>query len=317
MRYLKLYEEYTKDEWITKYKLPSDNIRFYYIQKALYEPKEEKVDIKKLTDTWDGYDDLVFTENDGNDIIFYEGFVKSCWDSLFMKDEYNGLSKEEAVQKMIDERFTRISNDLGLNLKEYSFDGKILKIVFNKKTHLMGKEYIKILKKIINRQLDTMDIESIDNMEIVDIEFRDGFRSNRIMVDISPTLKYAERRVVWPQVYYMIRDTIESIGLNSDEWDVLPEFKYPESDKHPFEETVVGESRIRTFNKDVLTEELVWHRDKEDRLVEIIEGNGWELQLDDKLPVKMNNGDRFIIPEGVYHRVKRGIDKLVIKITRL
>jgi hypothetical protein len=109
----------------------------------------------------------------------------------------------------------------------------------------------------------------------------------------------------------MIRDTIESIGLNGDEWDVL------ESDKHPFEESIVGESRIRTFNKDVLTEELVWHRDKEDRLVEIIEGNGWELQLDNELPVKMNDGDSFIIPEGVYHRVKRGSDKLVIKITAL
>jgi len=118
--------------WLTKYSLPSDNIRFYYIQKALYEPTEEKVDIKKLTDTWDGYDDLVFVENNGDSIIFYEGFVKSCWDSLFMKEEYRGLSKEEAVQKMIDDRFTRISNDSGITIEDYSFDGKILKIFFLK-----------------------------------------------------------------------------------------------------------------------------------------------------------------------------------------
>ena len=109
---------------------PSDNIRFYYIQKAIYEPTEEKVVLKKLTDTWDGYDDLVFVENDGNDIIFYEGFVKSCWDSLFLKDEYKGLSKDDAVNKMIEERFTRISNDLGLKIHDYIFDGKILKIIF-------------------------------------------------------------------------------------------------------------------------------------------------------------------------------------------
>ena len=132
MRYLKLYEEYKRDEWVTKYSLPSDNIRFYYIQKALYEPTEKKVDIKKLTDTWDGYDDLVFVESNGDSIVFYEGFVKSCWDSLFMKEEYKGLSKEEAVQKMIDDRFTRISNDLGLTIEDYSFDGKILKIFFTK-----------------------------------------------------------------------------------------------------------------------------------------------------------------------------------------
>jgi hypothetical protein len=178
-------------------------------------------------------------------------------------------------------------------------------------------EDIEILKKVINRQLDTMDIKSVDNMKIVDIEFRGGFMSNKIMVGISPTLKYSERRVVWPQVYRMVRDTIDSMSLNSDEWDVLPVAIESVTDEHPFEETVVGESRIRTFNKDVLTEELVWHRDKEDRLVEIIEGNGWELQLDNELPVKMNDGDSFIIPEGVYHRVKRGSDKLVIKITAL
>ncbi len=134
MRYLKLFEEYKRDEWLTKYNLPSDNIRFYYIQKAIYEPTGEKVNIKKLTDTWDGYDDLVFVENDGDDIIFYEGFVKSCWDSLFMKEEYKGLSKDEAVQKMIKDRFARISNDLGLDIKEYTFDGEILEIIFNKKT---------------------------------------------------------------------------------------------------------------------------------------------------------------------------------------
>ncbi len=178
-------------------------------------------------------------------------------------------------------------------------------------------EDIKILKKIINRQLDKMDIESVDNMEIVDIEIRKGYRPNRIMVGVSPTLKYAERRVVWPQVYSMVSDTVDSIGLSSDDWDVLPVAIESITDEHPFEETVVGESRIRTFNKDVLTEELVWHRDKEDRLVEIIEGNGWELQLDNELPIKMNDGDSFIIPEGVYHRVKRGNDKLVIKITKL
>lgn len=178
-------------------------------------------------------------------------------------------------------------------------------------------EDIEIFKKVINRQLDTMDIESVDNMKIVDIEFRSGFMPNKIMVGVSPTLKYSERRVVWPKVYHMVRDTIESMSLNSDEWDVSPVAIESVTDEHPFEESIVGESRIRTFNKDVLTEELVWHRDREDRLVEIIEGNGWELQLDNELPVKMNDGDSFIIPEGVYHRVKRGSDKLVIKITAL
>jgi len=178
-------------------------------------------------------------------------------------------------------------------------------------------ENIEVLEKIINRQLKKMDIDEVDNMEVIDIELRGGFLINRVKIGVSPMLKYSERRVVWPQVYNMVIDTIKAIGMDPQEWDVVPVAVENKSDEHPFEETVVGESRIRTFNKDVLTEELVWHRDREDRLVEIIEGNGWELQLDNKLPVKMKDGGSFIIPEGVYHRVKRGNDKLVIKITKL
>ena len=178
-------------------------------------------------------------------------------------------------------------------------------------------ENIEVLEEVINRQLKKMDIDEVDNMEVIDIELRGGFLINRVKIGVSPMLKYSERRVVWPQVYYMVIDTIKAIGMNPQEWDVVPVAVENKSDEHPFEETVVGESRIRTFNKDVLTEELVWHRDREDRLVEIIEGNGWELQLDNELPIKMYNGDSFIIPEGVYHRVKRGNDKLVIKITKL
>ena len=178
-------------------------------------------------------------------------------------------------------------------------------------------ENIEVLEKIINRQLKKMDVDEVDNMEVIDIELRGGFLINRIKIGVSPMLKHYELRVVWPQVYNMVIDTIKSIGMDPQEWDVVPVAVENKSDEHPFEETVVGESRIRTFNKDVLTEELVWHRDREDRLVEIIEGNGWELQLDNKLPVKMKDGGSFIIPEGVYHRVKRGNDKLVIKITKL
>ena len=178
-------------------------------------------------------------------------------------------------------------------------------------------ENIEVLEEVINRQLKKMDIDEVDNMEVIDIELRGGFLINRVKIGVSPMLKYSERRVVWPQVYYMVIDTIKAIGMDPQEWDVVPVAVENKSDEHPFEETVVGESRIRTFNKDVLTEELVWHRDREDRLVEIIEGNGWELQLDNELPIKMYNGDSFIIPEGVYHRVKRGNDKLVIKITKL
>mgnify|MGYP006300529139 FL=1 len=71
------------------------------------------------------------------------------------------------------------------------------------------------------------------------------------------------------------------------------------------------------FSESVDTNELKWHRDREDRLVEIIEGGDWELQLDDELPFKLKKGMSVIIPEGVYHRVIKGEGNLKVKITRL
>jgi len=78
---------------------------------------------------------------------------------------------------------------------------------------------------------------------------------------------------------------------------------------------VTENSKIRVFNSDVDSGELHWHRDRETRLIEVIEGDGWKLQLDDKLPVKMNVGGEYLIPEGVYHRTIKGNGDLKIKIT--
>ena len=131
MKHIKLYEQYNKEEWLTKYDLPSDNIRYYYIQKALYSEEDNSIlDIKKLTDTWDGYDDLVFVKKQGDIITFYEGFVPECWKALYMKDEYKGLSKSEAVEKMVNERFRKIANDLNIEILDYIFNGYYLKINF-------------------------------------------------------------------------------------------------------------------------------------------------------------------------------------------
>ena len=56
----------------------------------------------------------------------------------------------------------------------------------------------------------------------------------------------------------------------------------------PFSEKQINDSTVvREFNDDVDTQELIWHMDREDRLVTILESNGWEFQMDNKLPKAM------------------------------
>jgi len=71
---------------------------------------------------------------------------------------------------------------------------------------------------------------------------------------------------------------------------------------------------LRTFSKDVLSEELVWHRDHNDRIVEVLEGENWEIQFENQLPQTLKVGEEYVIPAYTYHRIKRGTTDLVIKI---
>ena len=49
----------------------------------------------------------------------------------------------------------------------------------------------------------------------------------------------------------------------------------------PFEEYKIGtKSFIREFKHDTDSEELIWHQDREDRKITIVEANGWLLQFD-------------------------------------
>jgi len=84
----------------------------------------------------------------------------------------------------------------------------------------------------------------------------------------------------------------------------------------PYKDLEVTEkSKIRIFESNVDSGELHWHRDRETRLIEVIEGNRWQLQLDNELPIEMKVGDKYTIPEGVYHRTIKGEGNLKIKIT--
>jgi hypothetical protein len=72
---------------------------------------------------------------------------------------------------------------------------------------------------------------------------------------------------------------------------------------------------IRTFDPTVSdNEEYVWHRDHNDREVEVLEGSDWKFQFDNELPFVINIGDKLTIPKMVYHRLIPGQTKLRIKI---
>lgn len=72
---------------------------------------------------------------------------------------------------------------------------------------------------------------------------------------------------------------------------------------------------IRTFSEDTNEGDLVWHRDHDDRLIKVLEGNGWQLQYDNELPFVMEQGKTYLINKNVFHRILKGNSNLIIEIT--
>ena len=70
---------------------------------------------------------------------------------------------------------------------------------------------------------------------------------------------------------------------------------------------------IREFSRNTPTYELVWHRDKKDRVVEVMNETDWMFQLDNEVPQRLTENKLFI-PKETYHRLIKGTDDLVIKI---
>lgn len=82
----------------------------------------------------------------------------------------------------------------------------------------------------------------------------------------------------------------------------------------PYKETKKGKLTERVFKENTDTHELVWHRDKLDREVTVLESNGWMFQMDNELPIVLKEGDVIEIPKNTYHRILRGDGNLKITI---
>lgn len=71
---------------------------------------------------------------------------------------------------------------------------------------------------------------------------------------------------------------------------------------------------IRTFTSLVDPNELIWHRDRKDREIVAVSGNGWKLQIDNEMPIELNSDEKYKIPKETFHRIIKGEGDLILKI---
>jgi len=85
----------------------------------------------------------------------------------------------------------------------------------------------------------------------------------------------------------------------------------------PYKEIEDSEnSFIRTFSDDLDNQELVWHRDHEDRIVEVLcNDGGWKIQIDNMLPEVLK--ENIFIKKGEFHRLIKGDGELKLRVLKL
>ena len=78
------------------------------------------------------YDELTAVRNHGNKLVYYEGWVDSCWEGLRSHPEYKQLGRNQCIEKLMTERFPLIAATLDLQIDEYCYRSRILTVVLNR-----------------------------------------------------------------------------------------------------------------------------------------------------------------------------------------
>lgn len=91
--------------------------------------------------------------------------------------------------------------------------------------------------------------------------------------------------------------------------------KWEKENQLPFQEQKEEKHIIRTFSESTDNEELVWHRDREDRIVKSLTKTDWMIQMDNELPKPLT--EMVFIPKNTYHRVIKGNGDLRVRINKL
>ncbi len=80
------------------------------------------------------------------------------------------------------------------------------------------------------------------------------------------------------------------------------------------EEQINKNTYLRTFSAETPETDLIWHLDRENRVIEAIHNTDWKFQFDDELPLSLNN--LITIPKNTFHRIIKGTDDCTIRITK-
>lgn len=179
----------------------------------------------------------------------------------------------------------------------------------------------RVLKRVIETYLTKFAEPKLKKLTGEDITLTlDNVTENRykeIVVFINTDQEVKNRNLVHDVIKKYVYQALEFLSEDSMSARVIinNENGVWFEEEVPYQETINEENRVRVFTESVEDEELKWHRDREDRVVKVLESNRWYLQMDNELPKELIIGESYFIPQGAYHRVIKGKGDLKVSVT--
>ena len=85
----------------------------------------------------------------------------------------------------------------------------------------------------------------------------------------------------------------------------------------PYKDIEIGDNYVvRDFDENIDPIELMWHRDNEDRVVEVLNTTDWKFQYDNQLPIPLKENVSLKISRHDWHRVIKGTGNLKLRIIK-
>ena len=81
-----------------------------------------------------------------------------------------------------------------------------------------------------------------------------------------------------------------------------------------FENIIYKNIFTRVFKENVKDKQLIWHKDRKDRVIKVVWGTGWKLQYDNDLPIELEPGRNYYIKKEEFHRLHKGSSELKLEI---
>jgi hypothetical protein len=178
----------------------SDDIRFGIIANGLKVKPEDDLQLEDLTPS-DVVDSeyMTTTVNSEDEFAYLEAFNENCYESLFAKPEYQNLSTEAAIKKLVEERINKIAEKFGLKFKEYEFE-----MYFEEDLLTIKYEKTEETKKFLNEEVGSPNYMG-------EIE---RYRKKKKNIDEDKELELIDDSIVNRVYDSIVNDTYDKDTLN-------------------------------------------------------------------------------------------------------